>query len=403
MLNVTEPGPALELILENITDAVCTESVSLADSLGRICAQDLISPEDLPAFSRSTVDGYAVCADDTYGCSDSIPAMLICDGEIKMGELPSATLKKGHCMRIATGGGLPEGSDAVSMIEYTDDPGDEFRYVYKPVSKLENVNSKGDDVRKGSIVLHEGDTISSRSIAVLAALGIADVTVFKEIRAGIISTGDELVEYTETPSGAQIRNINSVMLAAQVREAGAIPVVYPIVKDDFELLKHTISSALSECDLLLISGGSSVGEKDNTFKALAALGDVLFHGISIKPGKPTIFAMCTGKPVFGLPGHPQAAYFIFRLFAAPAIYKMLGAKDPQKSTECILSANIPSNHGREEIMPVRIEGGSAIPLHSRSGMVSVLSAADGYIRVPRDAEGLMKGSAVKVFLMKDNL
>jgi len=402
MLNVTEPGPALELILGNITDAICTEPVSLGDSLGRICAEDLISPEDLPAFSRSTVDGYAVCADDTYGCSDSIPAMLICDGEIKMGELPSAALKKGHCMRIATGGGLPEGADAVSMIEYTDDPGDEFRYVYKPVSKLENVNSRGDDVRKGSTLLKKGTRISSRNVAVLAALGIANVRVYKEVSAGIISTGDELVEYTEKPAGAQIRNINSVMLASQVREAGAIPVVYPIVKDDFELLKRTISSALSECDLLLISGGSSVGEKDNTFKAFAELGEVMFHGISIKPGKPTIFAMCAGKPVFGLPGHPQAAFFIFRLFAAPAINKMLGIKAPEKSTECILSANIPSNHGREEIMPVRIEGGVAVPLHSRSGMVSVLSAADGYIRVPRDAEGLMKGSPVKVFLLKDN-
>ena len=399
MLNVVNSNEALRIITDNIPIDPKTECIPLEDALGRICAEDIISPEDLPAFSRSTVDGYAVHADDTYGCSESIPAMLICDGEIMMGELPSRPLEKGHCMKIPTGGGLPEGADAVSMIEYTDDPGDEFRYVYKPVAVLENVNAKGADVRIGSAVLKKGGTISSKNIAVLAALGISKIIVTSGIKVGIISTGDELVEYSENPVGAQIRNINSVMLAAQVKEAGADPVVYPIIKDELPLLEDALNTALEECDMVLISGGSSVGEKDNTFKAMNALGEVLFHGISIKPGKPTLFSMCNGKPVFGLPGHPQAAFFIFRLFARPALFRMMGMDHMEECRELLLSANIPSNHGREEIMPVRIEGGQAIPLHSKSGMVSVLKEADGYIRVSRDAEGLMKGSSVKVFML----
>jgi len=399
MLNVVSAGDAMRIISENIPDIKRTETAALEAALGRVCAEDICSGEDLPAFARSTVDGYAVIAGDTYGCSESIPAMLTCDGEIKMGERPCAPLSKGHCIRISTGGGLPEGADAVSMIEYTDDLGDELRYIYKPVAVLENVNNKGDDVKKGSIVLKKGDVITSGTIAVLAALGISEIPVAAQVKAGIISTGNELVEYDTKPEGNQIRNINSIMLAAQIRELGAVPVVYPIVKDEIPLLKAALENALESCDVVFISGGSSVGEKDNTFNVLNDLGTVYFHGISVKPGKPTIFAAVHEKPVFGLPGHPQAAFFVFTLFAAPALLKMSMKASAPVSVRKILSANVPSNHGREEIIPVVISGRYAKPLHSKSGVVSVLSRADGYIRIDRNAEGLEKDTLTDVFLL----
>lgn len=398
MLHVVTPEEARHIITETVTVLEEAEPVSLEKALGRIAGEDILSPEDLPAFDRSTVDGYAVRAEDTYGCSDSIPAMLLCDGEIKMGERPQKNLEKGHCMRIATGGSLPPGSDAASMIEYTDDMGDEFRYIYKPVSPLENVNRRGDDIQKGHIAVKKGTVISSRSIAICAALGISQIQAALPVRVGILSTGDELVEYSIQPQGAQIRNINSVMLAAQVKEAGAVPVVYPIIKDELSLLSSALKKALMECDMVLISGGSSVGEKDNTHQVLEQHGQVHFHGISIKPGKPTLYATVEGKPVFGLPGHPQAAHFTFLLFCVPCLRKLMNREDKPVFIDRILSDNIPSNHGREEILPVTISGQTASPLHSKSGVVSVLSRADGYIRIPREAEGLKKGMQVTVFL-----
>ena len=398
MLHVVTAKEAEQIISETSADLSRTEWISLEDALGRTAAEDILSPEDLPAFDRSTVDGYAVIADDTYGCSESIPAMLVCDGEIRMGERPVASLQKGHCIRISTGGALPPGSDAVSMIEYTDDMGDEFRYIYKPVSHLENVNRQGDDVEKESIAVKKGTLLSARDIALLSALGIAKVPAACPVRVGILSTGDELVEYSAKPEGAQIRNINSVMLAAQVKEAGAVPMIYPIVRDELPLLAAALKKALEECDMVLISGGSSVGEKDNTHQVLEKLGQVHFHGISIKPGKPTIYATVFRKPVFGLPGHPQAAYFIFRLFGIPCLFRLMGREHRPVSKELFLAGNIPSNHGREEILPVSVSGSYASPLHSKSGVVSVLTRADGYIRIPRDLEGMDQGAKVEVFL-----
>lgn len=399
MLNVVNSDEALQLITDNIPENVISESVSLEYALGRISSEDICSPEDLPAFARSTVDGYAIHSPDTFGCSESIPAMLIYDGEILMGEQPDTPLAPGHCMKIPTGGALPPGADAVSMIEYSDDPGDEFRYIYKPVSSLENVNNKGDDVQHDSVLVRKGELITSKNTAILAAVGISEVKVTKPVTVGIISTGDELVEYPVKPQGAQIRNINSVMLAGQVREMNAYATTYPIVEDELDVLREALTKAMSECDIVLISGGSSVGEKDNTFKILDELGQVHFHGISIKPGKPTLFATVGGKPVFGLPGHPQAAFFIFKLFVRPALYKMMGRNGKPETRLLTLRRTIPSNHGREEVVPVVITAQYADPLYSKSGMVSVLARADGYIRIPRDAEGLQKGADVEVLLL----
>ena len=398
MLNVVSAEEALTIINENIPVLSGTEQVPLSDAPGRTVCGDIVSPEDLPAFSRSTVDGFAVAADDTYGSSASIPAMLVPDGEIRMGETPERPLEKGRCIRIATGGRLPENADAVCMIEHADDPGDGFVYIYRPVSVFENVVNAGDDCRKGSVVIKKDTRIAARHTAVLAALGISRVTVYKAVTVGIISTGDELVDITEAPKEGQIRDINSEMLSSLVLEAGACPRVYPVVRDDLSELTDRIREAAGECDIVLVSGGSSVGEKDNTVRALASLGTVLFHGISVKPGKPTLFAVCGGIPVFGLPGHPQAAFFIFKLFTEPAIRRLGHISGPETGvSRKKLTHNIPSDHGRESIIPVRISEDTVTPLHSTSGMVSVLSEADGFIRIGRNTEGIRKGETIDVF------
>ena len=399
MLNVVTREEAVRIILEKIPEAADVETVGLPDALGKVVAEDILSPEDLPAYARSTVDGFAVHAADTYGCSEALPAMVTYAGKVLMGEDEKRVLPKGSCMQVPTGGQVPEGADAVVMVEHSEDLGDEFRYMLKPVAPGENVNAKGDDIALGGVAVPKGTLIEPRHTAVLAALGISELKVRKPLTVGILSTGDELVDYTETPKGTEIRNINSVTLAAAVQALGCIAKTYPIVPDEEDALRAAIDTVRRECDFLIISGGSSVGERDNVNRVLASFGEVFFHGVALKPGKPTMFAMLDGDvPAFGLPGHPAAAFYTFHLFAKPAILKRRGAIAVPRYVEAELSQKVPSNHGREEILGVALENGKAVPLPAKSGVVSVLSKADGTITIPRDLEGLERGAKVKVLL-----
>ncbi|MBQ8083473.1 MAG: molybdopterin molybdotransferase MoeA [Clostridia bacterium] len=399
MLNVVTREEAVRIILEKIPEAADVETVGLPDALGKVVAEDILSPEDLPAYARSTVDGFAVRAADTYGCSEALPAMVTYAGKVLMGEDEKRVLPKGSCMQVPTGGQVPEGADAVVMVEHSEDLGDEFRYMLKPVAPGENVNAKGDDIALGGVAVPKGTLIEPRHTAVLAALGISELNVRKPLTVGILSTGDELVDYTETPKGTEIRNINSVTLAAAVQALGCIAKTYPIVPDEEVALRAAIDTVRKECDFLIISGGSSVGERDNVNRVLASFGEVYFHGVALKPGKPTMFAMLDGDvPAFGLPGHPAAAFYTFHLFAKPAILKRRGAIAVPRYVEAELSQKVPSNHGREEILGVALENGKAVPLPAKSGVVSVLSKADGTITIPRDLEGLERGAKVKVLL-----
>ena len=399
MLNVVTREEAVRIILEKIPEAADVETVGLPDALGKVVAEDILSPEDLPAYARSTVDGFAVRAADTYGCSEALPAMVTYAGKVLMGEDEKRVLPKGSCMQVPTGGQVPEGADAVVMVEHSEDLGDEFRYMLKPVAPGENVNAKGDDIALGGVAVPKGTLIEPRHTAVLAALGISELNVRKPLTVGILSTGDELVDYTETPKGTEIRNINSVTLAAAVEALGCIAKTYPIVPDEEDALRAAIDTVRRECDFLIISGGSSVGERDNVNRVLASFGEVYFHGVALKPGKPTMFAMLDGDvPAFGLPGHPAAAFYTFHLFAKPAILKRRGAIAVPRYVEAELSQKVPSNHGREEILGVALENGKAVPLPAKSGVVSVLSKADGTITIPRDLEGLERGAKVKVLL-----
>lgn len=399
MLNVVTREEAVRIILEKIPEAAEMEIVSLTDALGKVVAEDILSPEDLPAYARSTVDGFAVHAADTYGCSEALPAMVTYAGKVLMGEDEKRVLPKASCMQVPTGGQVPEGADAVVMVEHSEDLGDQFRYMLKPVAPGENVNAKGDDIALGEVAVPKGTLIEPRHTAVLAALGISELRVRKPLTVGILSTGDELVDYTETPKGTEIRNINSVTLAAAVEALGCNAKTYPIVPDEEDALREAIDTVRKECDFLIISGGSSVGERDNVNRVLASFGEVYFHGVALKPGKPTMFAMLDGDvPAFGLPGHPAAAFYTFHLFAKPAILKRRGAIAVPRYVEAELSQKVPSNHGREEILGVALEDGKAVPLPAKSGVVSVLSRADGTITIPRDLEGLERGAKVKVLL-----
>ena len=399
MLNVVTREEAVRIILEKIPEAADVETVGLPDALDKVVAEDILSPEDLPAYARSTVDGFAVRASDTYGCSEALPAMVTYAGKVLMGEDEKRVLPKASCMAVPTGGQVPEGADAVVMVEHSEDLGDEFRYMLKPVAPGENVNAKGDDIAIGGVAVPKGTMLEPRHTAVLAALGISELKVRKPLTVGILSTGDELVDYTETPKGTEIRNINSVTLAAAVEALGCQAKLYPIVPDEEAALREAIDTVRKECDFLIISGGSSVGERDNVNRVLASFGEVYFHGVTLKPGKPTMFAMLDGDvPAFGLPGHPAAAFYTFHLFAKPAILKRRGAIAVPRYVEAALSQKVPSNHGREEIIGVALENGKAVPLPAKSGVVSVLSRADGTITIPRDLEGLERGAKVKVLL-----
>jgi molybdopterin molybdotransferase len=327
-----------------------------------------------------------------------------------MGETPGFSLNSGEAAAIPTGGELPENADAVVMVEYTDLYQDGFVYINKAAAPGNNVVFKGDDTGKGSVVVRAGTRIRPQEAGMLAAAGHPEVQVIKRLKVGIISTGDEVVEAGASVTGAQVRNVNTPMLYAGVLEYGAKAVDYGIVKDDYDRIRAAAAKALDECDIVLISGGSSVGERDETGKVINSLGTpgVLVHGIAVKPGKPTIIGNVKGKAVFGLPGHPASAYMIYKVFVVYLMDLMYGKKITREQNEIFpeyrtaeMAVNYPSNNGREEFVPVCLEldAGNIVarPVFGKSGLVSMLSRADGYVRIQRSSEGLQKGQLVKVF------
>ncbi len=416
MLNVKSLDEALTICKtefgENRTAA---ETVSIDEAGGRVLFEDIFADEFIPGFDRSTVDGIAVIAADTFGSSEAMPAQLAFKGEIMMGEDSSAVIGLGECIGVSTGGKLPNGADAVVMVEHTEDYGDGFRYVFKPVSVKENVVLKGDDVSPGKLVMKGSTRLAPKDIGALAAMGKARISVYKKPVVGILSTGDEIIPVDQTPGGAQVRDVNTQLLFSAIKTCGGEPLAFGIVEDNEASLSTAIQNALPQCDILLVSGGSSAGEKDLTVKIIGDLGKVFVHGIAVKPGKPTIIGAINSKPVFGLPGHPVSAYFIFYLLVRQVICSMNKTSPELYTRRGILGVNIPSNNGREEYLPVRQGDGSSVssfftktgessplslvmPAPLKSGLITLLSEADGFIRIDRDCEGLMKGDEVSVFL-----
>jgi molybdopterin molybdotransferase len=403
LLTVKTPNETRDLINERFGHIRMEyEPVALMGALNRVLARPVIAAEDVPGFDRSTVDGFAVCAADTFGCSPSIPAVLTLQGEILMGQAAPQTLAPATCMTIATGGALPGGADAVVMLEYTEDYKDGTIGILRPIAPGGNLIFQGDDVRRGQAIMAAGRKLHPHDIGTFAALGYDTVLVSKRPRVGIISTGNELVEINAKPQVGQVRDVNSWLLTADVLAAGGEPIRYGVIPDNEDDLLKAASQAAATCDLVLISGGSSVGTRDITVKTIESLGDVLLHGIAVKPGKPTIIGTLGQTPVFGLPGHPVAAHFIFECFVLPLINKMLGAARLQHMITATLTEAVSSNHGREEYLPVclseGIDGLLATPVYGKSGLITKLRDTNGYIRIPRDCEGIAGGDLVQVVL-----
>lgn len=375
---------------------VTKETTTLHKGVGRFLANQVISDEFVPAFDRSTVDGFAVVSRDLRGCSDSIPAILRKAGESPMGTLPTYILQPGECFYVPTGGALPAGADAMVMIEFVEDFGaGEFAFV-KPVAPGANMIFKGEDLKPGDSILPLGRQLNPADIGTLASMGITEIEVFKQPKVAVISTGDELVPADGNLEPGKIRDVNTPMLAALLQEAGAIPLTQKIVLDQRDLLRNAIQSAIATADVLLVSGGTSVGEKDNLPVLIEELGVIFVHGIAIKPGKPTIIGKIEGKPVFGLPGNPVAAFFMFQALLKPLLFSLSNSQAEQITMEARLTRAVPSNHGREEVILVRLEGDQATPVPSKSGLISTVSKANGYFLIPRDREGLAAGEQVNI-------
>lgn len=384
------------------------ENVPLEQCLGRVLGADVVSGEDLPPMDRSTMDGFAVRAADTFGASDAVPAFLTVAGRVAMGEVPKTAVGRGQAAAIPTGGFLPEGADAVVMIEYTNRVSDEEIEITRPVTLGENVLKRADDVRLGETILGAHRRLRPQDIGMLAGLGVTGVDVYRRPRVAVISTGDEIVAITQTPEPGQIRDINSHAVCALAQAAGALPVRFDIVKDEPDLLRAALAKALDESDVVVLSGGSSVGERDHMVAVAGSFSgaEILAHGVAISPGKPMLLVRIGDKPVLGLPGHPVSAMIVAQVFLTPLL-KYLGgeALNPEpagQKVRAVLAASVHSPHGREEYIRVRLvreaDRVAAAPVFGKSGMLSTLVKADGFIVVPIHAEGIADGSEVDVYL-----
>lgn len=384
--------------------APLVEEVELSSALGRTLARDTTSPIDLPAFPRSTVDGYAVRAADTFGSSDAQPSYLELAGESLMGKTPTDSVSLGRLVKIHTGAMLPGGADAVVMLEYTRDRGGGMIEIARQVAPGENSIATGEDVRAGDFLMAAGQLLRPQDIGGLASIGVTRVPVVRAPRVGLISGGDEVVPPEAEPGPAQVRDINSFTLEALVREAGGEPMRLGIAADSFDALHGLVERALRECDAVVVSGGSSVGTRDVTRAVIDSYGDpgVIVHGVALRPGKPTILAVIRGKPFFGLPGNPVSAMCTFGLFVLPTIRRSLGRPElpPPVTVRARLLRNVPSVSGLEHYIQVRLvrrDGAlRADPVLGKSNLIFTMVRADGFIRVPLELSGYPEGAEVEV-------
>ena len=385
------------------------ETIALHTARKRILAADLFAQENLPPFSRSTMDGFAVRAKDTFGCSESETALLQVSGEIAMGCSGANTvLNPGQAVRIWTGGDLPVKADAVVMVEYTHMLDDSTVAIFRPVAPGENIIKQGEDYQSNSIVLRKDTVLRPQDLGVLSGLGIMDIPVYRQPRVAIISTGDELIAPNQPLTPGKIRDINSTTLAALVEESGCEALSFGIVGDSFEDLQSTCAKALEQADVVLLSGGSSVGKRDFTLKVFDSLPDcqVLAHGVSVRPGKPTILARQKNKALLGLPGHAGSAMVIFYLFVRPLLNILagLGPITGLRTIKAVTGQQIPSSIGKEEYVRIRLTSPEThslpvlFPVYGKSGLIKPLVEADGLLPIGRDVEGLDRGAEVSVLL-----
>jgi molybdopterin molybdotransferase len=408
---------AFKILEDHFTVPVpARESIHISHSLGRVVAEDILSPEDLPPFERSTMDGYAVRSADTFGAAESRPALLTVVGDIPMGTLPERGISKGEVMKIATGGALPQGADAVVMFEQTQPVDAKSIEVVKPVGPLENVIQIGDDIKKSESILPRGHFLRPQDMSALASVGITRISVFEKPKVAIISTGDEIIPAETVPALGRIRDSNSYNLEGLILQAGGVPVKKGIVSDEYTRLREAIEEAIKDCSLVLMTGGSSVGTADLTARVINEVGKpgVVVHGVSIKPGKPLVIGLVGAPersvPIYGLPGHPAAVSICFEIFVRPVLVRMSGevirpaleGVSSHRSLKAKLSRSISSSPGREDHVRVMLEKKDgqlwARPVFGASGLISTLVRAIGTVVVPVNEIGIESGEDVDVRL-----
>lgn len=401
--NVQPVQTALDSLLTQWHPTPAFESIATHRALGRINAQAIHAPHPLPAFVRSTMDGYAVRAADTFGASQSLPAYLTCVGVVTMGQAPTIHLEAGQAAEIHTGGMLPNGADAVVMIERTQPLGDNEIEVLAPVAPGENLIHIGDDVTVGELIVPVGHRLRPQDIGGLLAVGITSIAVVRPPRIGILSCGDELVPPDSVPQLGQVRDINAYTLAALVEQYGGEPLVLGIARDSLADYRALAQSGFAQTDMLVMTAGSSVSTRDLTRQVIDELGEpgVLQHGLAVKPGKPTILAICGNKPVIGLPGNPVSAFLVARQIVVPLLQHTLGQNFRFPATvSAILTANVASTSGREDTVPIRLipthSGLQAEPIFGKSNLIYTLMQADGLLHIPLNRGGLRAGTVVEV-------
>ena len=404
---VKKPEEVLHIIDQ--FDALGEEVVPLEKALGRVLSRDMASPEDLPAFSKSAMDGYAVRAKDTFGASESLPALFEITGEVQMGQTPKMVVGEGQAVRIPTGGMLPQGADGVVMVEYCHMLDERTLEANRAISPLENVIQPGDDFKLGASVFRRGHRFRPQDLGVMAGLGQAEVYVHKRPRVAIISTGDEIIPIDRRPQSGQVRDINRYTLSAFCQRFGAESVYTGLCSDDFESLKEMIEASLHRADTVWVSGGSSVGTRDLTLKVFEKLQnfELLVHGISISPGKPSIIGRSLSRPIIGLPGHVASALVVAEIFLTRLLSRLSGQFDSirvsQSKVKAEVTQNIESASGREDYIRVRLfhDGKDlfAEPVFGKSGLISTLAEADGLIKIDINTEGLYQGQKVTVVFL----
>jgi molybdopterin molybdotransferase len=392
-----------------------SETVNLAQAAGRVLAEPMIAPHDWPLLDRSCMDGFAVNARDVFGAGESNPGYLECVAALPIDKLPDTVLSPGECARIATGGVLPEGADAVVMVEHTQAMQDTTVggtiEIRKSVAPGENVMQRGEDAKQDAEALPAGTVMRPQEIGLAAALGFEELSLRKRPKVGILSTGDELIEVGRTPKPGQVRDVNTHTIAALVEPAGGEPVTYGIIKDDLEHLSQALERAIAENDVVLLSGGSSIGVRDLTVQAIEAMDDakILAHGVAISPGKPTILGRVGGKPVIGLPGQVTSALVVVHLLVLPLIRHIMGDADAfSPNRRCLrqaeLARNVASKPGREDYVRIRLEERDgqpplAHPVLGKSGLLRTIVQAHGLAVIPPDSEGLYASELIDIWIV----
>lgn len=407
LLNVDTVAGAIDKIDRYFHDLKLNiEELDTFESLGRVAAEDIISPINLPEFNRSTVDGYALMAKDTFGASDSLPVFLELTGKVDMGQAANLTVSPGKAVYVPTGGMLPTGTDAVVMLEYVEQMDDTTIAVHRPTAPGEGMITIGEDLKKGDLIIGRGRKIKPQDIGALAAVGITKINVFEKPKIAVVSTGDEIVEpASEVPHG-KIRDINTYALANLAGELGGLITYKGVIRDDFDLLREKLMSLVNDNHIVIISGGSSVGNKDVTARVIDSLGapGTFVHGVAVKPGKPTIIGRSGNTALFGLPGHPVSAMIVFKIFIEYLINKLSNQEVTTKITITALAdANIHSAPGKETYQMVLIDGKNgdylAKPIHGKSGAISLMTRAQGYVCIDANKEGIKKGEVVQVYML----